>query len=179
MICVCETPPLSYSYCALLQTEQPRAFLGQSFPLTVLRTVSLLREALFSIIAAPVIPARMYVFPPGLRLSSRFDAGINHVWATGSKAGPSRRPVYPECQRADVALRENRRGGPPTIPPRLSPPLCLSVCLSGHVARSDGNKAARRVQRCKSPRPSRKSRAVQTGSTPACVLSCQVADILI
>lgn len=70
----------------------------------------------------------------------------------------------------------------------------MSVCLCGHVERSEGNRAAQvggRVggvegaggsadaARCKSPRPSCTTHAVQTGSTPACVLSRQVADILI
>lgn len=96
----------------------------------------------------------------------------------------SRVDVTPEERRAEDA-------GPLWLLP-----VCTSVCLCGHVERSEGNRAvqvggrvgAGRVvgaggsadaARCKSPRPSCTTHAVQTGSTPACVLSRQVADILI
>lgn len=64
---------------------------------------------------------------------------------------------------------------------------CASVRLCGRVEPSEGSRqaggraadAGGGTRRCKSPRPSCTTHAVQTGSAPSCALSRQVADILI
>lgn len=92
--------------------------------------------------------------------------------------------VYPECQRADVTLRENRRSGPRWIPSRLSPSLthslsfsvCMSVCLSGHVVGSDDNGAVRRVQRTRgiANLPGHLARLTLFKQVPRRLVSCLV-----
>lgn len=138
--------------------------------------VSLLREALFPIITGTVISARTYVLPPALWLSRRFDGGIKHMWVKGNTAVPSHPSVYSECQRADVTLRENTRGGPWWIPPCRCLSACLSVCLSGHVMESDDNRAARGVQRPRSTAnlPGHLARLTLFKQVPRRLVSCLV-----
>lgn len=80
---------------------------------------------------------------------------------------PSHPSVYPECQRADVTMRENRRGGPRWI---------LPVCLSGRVVPSDGNRAVRGVQRTRRAAnlPGHLARLMLFKQVPRRLVSCLV-----
>lgn len=108
------------------------------------------------------------------------------MWAKGERG----RAITPLClpwvsEGCCRPEREQRRRAPPAGP-STSLSVCLPACLSVspdvlYEVTVTGRRAwgSADTARCKSPWPSCTTHAVQTGSTPACVLSCQVADILI
>lgn len=92
-------------------------------------------SALFYVITGPVIPTRMYVLPPAPSLSRRFDGGVSHMYVKVNAAVPLQ-PLCLPCVSA-VTLEERRAED---ASPLWMLPDCMSVCLCGHVERSEGNR---------------------------------------
>lgn len=188
MISVSETPPLSRSYCVALQTYQPSACSA-----LISHWWSFIWLVGFVLRNYRACDSYRYVCPASSSVIVKEIWWWHQPYVSEGECGRAiATPLFTLCvSRADVTLEERRAED---TSPLWMLPVYMSVCLCGHVEQSEGNRVVQvggRVEgglgrggsadapRCKSPRPSCTTHAVQTGSTLACVLSRQVADILI